>query len=130
MTGVMTGTRPRALMLRYAWRDLRGGWRSFGVFLACIALGVMAIAGVGSVAGSLQDGLAREGRTILGGDISLALTQREASTAERAFLDARGTVSVAATMRAMAKADDGHLALVETKADPSAGGFVKLNRPA
>ena len=76
MTGVMTGTRPRALMLRYAWRDLRGGWRSFGVFLACIALGVMAIAGVGSVAGSLQDGLAREGRTILGGDIKLLAVLR------------------------------------------------------
>jgi putative ABC transport system permease protein len=116
MTGAQTGARPRALMLRYAWRDLRGGWRGFGVFLACIALGVMAIAGIGSVAGSLQDGLAREGRTILGGDISLALIQREANAAERAFLDDRGTLSVAATMRAMAKADDGHLALVEIKA--------------
>ena len=46
-----------ALALRFAWRELRGGLRGFGVFIACIALGVMAIAGVGSVAQSLSDGL-------------------------------------------------------------------------
>jgi len=36
---------PRAsLPLRYALRELRGGLRGFYVFIACIALGVMAIA--------------------------------------------------------------------------------------
>ena len=39
----------------------------------------MAIAGVGSFARSLADGLAREGRVILGGDLSFTLIQREAS---------------------------------------------------
>ena len=43
------------------------------VFIACIALGVAAIAGVGSFARSLADGLAREGRVILGGDVSFSL---------------------------------------------------------
>ena len=47
-----------ALALRFALREMRGGLRGFYVFIACIALGVMAIAGVGSVAGSLADGLA------------------------------------------------------------------------
>ena len=55
--------------LRFALRELRGGLRGFYVFIACIALGVMAIAGVGSFARSLTDGLAREGRVILGGDL-------------------------------------------------------------
>ena len=59
----------RWLPLRFALRELRGGLRGFYVFIACIALGVMAIAGVGSVAASLADGLAREGRVILGGDL-------------------------------------------------------------
>ena len=36
-----------ALALRLAWRDLRGGFRGFGVFIACLALGVAAIAGQG-----------------------------------------------------------------------------------
>jgi putative ABC transport system permease protein len=102
--------------IRFAWRELRGGLRGFGVFIACIALGVMAIAGVGSVAASLNDGIAGAGRVILGGDIAFALIQREASAAERAFLDARGTVSVAATLRAMARVSDGRSALVEIKA--------------
>jgi putative ABC transport system permease protein len=108
--------RPALLSLRYAWRELRGGLRGFYVFIACIALGVMAISGVGSIAASLRDGLAREGRTLLGGDVAFALFQREAKPAEVAFLHSRGQVSVAATLRAMARTADGRLALVELKA--------------
>jgi putative ABC transport system permease protein len=105
-----------ALPLRYALRELRSGLRGFYVFIACIALGVMAIAGVGSVASSLSDGLAREGRTLLGGDVSFSLIQREAKPDEIAFLRAHGTVSVAATLRGMARVPNGKLALVELKA--------------
>ena len=108
--------RAASLALRYALRELRGGLRGFYVFIACIALGVMAIAGVGSVAASLSEGLAREGRTLLGGDVAFSLIQREAKPDEVAFLRSRGEVSVAATMRAMARASDGRLALVELKA--------------
>ena len=104
------------LPLRFALRELRGGLRGFYVFIACIALGVMAIAGVGSVAASLGEGLAREGRTLLGGDVALSLIQREAGPDEVAFLRSRGQLSVAATLRAMARAGDGRLALVELKA--------------
>ena len=92
-----------AIPLRFALRDLRGGLRGFYVFIACIALGVMAIAGVNSFASSLGDGLAREGRTILGGDLAFTLIHREADATERAFLDRAGRVSAAATMRAMAQ---------------------------
>jgi putative ABC transport system permease protein len=105
-----------ALSLRYALRELRGGLRGFYVFIACIALGVMAIAGVGSVAASLSEGLGREGRTLLGGDVSFVLFQREARPDEIAFLRSRGTVSSAATLRGMARSADGKLALVEMKA--------------
>ena len=105
-----------SLALRYALRELRGGLRGFYVFIACIALGVMAIAGVGSVAASLGEGLAREGRTLLGGDVAFSLIQREAKPDEVTYLRSRGEVSVAATMRAMARAADGRLALVELKA--------------
>ena len=104
------------LPLRLALRELRSGLRGFYVFIACIALGVMAIAGVGSVASSLSDGLAREGRALLGGDVAFSLIQREAKPEEIAFLRARGEVSTAAMLRAMARAPDGQLALVEFKA--------------
>jgi putative ABC transport system permease protein len=105
-----------ALALRFAWRELRGGLRGFGVFVSCIALGVMAIAGVGSVAKSLSDGLSSAGRVILGGDLAFSLVQREASGEEQAFLSAHGVVSVAATLPTMARTDDGRAALVELKA--------------
>ena len=104
------------LILRFALREMRGGLRGFAVFISCIALGVAAIAGVGSFARSLGDGLAREGRVILGGDVSFSLSQREASTTERAYLDSQGRVSAAATMRAMARSAAGENALVEIKA--------------
>src|SRR5438270_13242394 len=109
-------SRASSLALRYALRELRGGLRGFYVFIACIALGVMAIAGVGSVAASLSEGLAREGRTLLGGDAAFSLIQREAKPEEVAFLRARGAVSVAATLRGMARASDGRHAFVEIKA--------------
>jgi len=105
-----------SLSLRYALRELRGGLRGFYVFIACIALGVMAIAGVGSVAASLGDGMAREGRNLLGGDVAFILFQREATPEELAFLRSRGQLSVIATLRGMARAADGKLALVEMKA--------------
>jgi putative ABC transport system permease protein len=102
--------------LRFAWRELRGGLRGFGVFVACVVLGVMAIAGVGSVAESLGDGLAHAGSAILGGDLSFALVQREADSAERAFLAAHGEVATVATLPTMVRTGDGRTTLVEIKA--------------
>src|SRR5512135_2261034 len=92
----VSGSRPASLPLRFALRELRGGLRGFYVFIACIALGVMTIAGVGSVAASLAEGLAREGRTLLGGDVAFSLFQREAKPDEIAFLRSRGDVSAIA----------------------------------
>src|SRR5471032_3312892 len=106
----------RWLPLRFALREMRGGLQGFYVFIACIALGCMAIAGVGSLAASLASGLAREGQVILGGDLSFTLIQRETTPGERAFLDSHGKVSSAATLRAMARTADGNARLVEMKA--------------
>src|SRR5256885_7352148 len=110
----------RGVTWSFALREMRGGLRGFAVFIACIALGVAAIAGVGSFARSLGDGLAREGRVILGGDVSFSLIAREASASERKFLEENGRLSVAAPMRAMARAAHGQTALVEIKAVDSA----------
>jgi putative ABC transport system permease protein len=104
------------MVLRLALRDLRGGVRGFGVFLSCLALGVAAIAGVGSLSRSLSDGLAREGAVILGGDVAFSLALRQASDEQRAFFVSRGRVSEIATMRAMARAPEGDATLVDLKA--------------
>jgi putative ABC transport system permease protein len=103
-------------VLRVALRDFRGGLHGFGIFIACIALGVAAITGVGSVSLSLVNGLARQARVLLGGDVSFDLIQRELTPPERAFLAAHGRVSAVGLMRSMARRDDGEVALVEIKA--------------
>jgi putative ABC transport system permease protein len=109
--------------VRLGLRDLRGGLRGFGTFIACIALGVAAIAGVGSFARGLVDGLAREGRVILGADASFQVLHRELPEAIIAALAERGTVATMATTRAMARTsatgDAAKSSLVEIKAvDP------------
>jgi putative ABC transport system permease protein len=104
------------LFWKLALRELRGGIHGFYVFIGCIAIGVMSIAGVGSVAQGLFEGLAREGRVIVGGDVAFSLIHREAKPDELAFLQSRGDVSVVATTRAMARTSDGRPALVEIKA--------------
>ncbi len=107
-------------ILRLALRDLRGGLAGLRIFLACIALGVATIVGVNSLARSLDDGLSRDGRAILGGDASFSLIHRELSDSERAFLGAHGALSTVGDMRAMARADDGSAALIEIKSvEPS-----------
>ena len=116
VAAVASTSNGRWLPLRYALRELRSGLRGFYVFIACIALGSMAIAGVGSLAASLGEGLAREGRVILGGDLSFTLSQREAVPDEISFLRNHGTLSGAATTRAMARDADGKATLVEMKA--------------
>ncbi len=71
---------------KIAQRELRGGLRGFYVFLACLALGVAAIAAVGSVRVSIQQGLAREGAAILGGDAAMAFTYRFADATEKTWM--------------------------------------------
>ena len=105
-----------AVAARFAWREVRGGLRGFGVFIACIALGVSAIAGVGSLSAALSGGLAQSGALLLGGDVAFTLPLREADNPERAFLAAHGTVSEIAVLPTMAHAGDGKSALIEAKA--------------
>jgi hypothetical protein len=64
------------LALKFAAREMRGGIKAFRVFLACLALGVGAVAAVGSVKMAITAGLERESRAILGGDAELEFTYR------------------------------------------------------
>ncbi len=106
-----------SLAFRLARRELRGGLRGFGVFLACLALGVAAIAVVGTVSGGVLDALRDDGRRILGGDMDLRLVHRQASEEQLAWLGARAEVSLTTDMRAMARVPGpkGLRALVELR---------------
>ncbi len=110
----------RPPLARFALRDLRGGLAGLRIFLVCIALGVAAIVGVESLAEALDNGLGAQGRVILGGDASFSLIHRRLSSEEQAFLERYGALSTVATMRAMARTENGDAALVEVKAvEPS-----------
>jgi putative ABC transport system permease protein len=105
------------LAFRYAGRELRHGLRGFGIFLACLTLGVAAIAGVGSLAAAVGAGLKADARAVLGGDAEFHLINREATAEQRAAISHGGAVSETAQMRAMARTADGdRRSLIELKA--------------
>ncbi|MEY4753626.1 MAG: hypothetical protein RJA44_1301, partial [Pseudomonadota bacterium] len=65
----MMSNRPPAVLtlaLRQLWRDLRAG--ELRLLLVAVALAVAALSAVGFFADRLQAGLARDARTLLGGD--------------------------------------------------------------
>src|SRR5260370_15480559 len=105
------------LACRLARRELRGGLRGFRIFLACLALGVAVIAGVGSLSAAVGAGLRADARAMLGGDVELHLVHRPATPQQRAYHAKDADVSEVAQMRAMARTEDGdERALVELKA--------------
>ncbi len=102
---------------RIARREMRGGLRNFRIFLACLALGIAAIAAVGSVRTSIEQGLHREGATILGGDAEMEFTYRFASEQERAFMSDRASqISEIVDFRSMAVVRGGARGLTQVKA--------------
>jgi len=121
------------LAARLMSRELRGGLSGFRIFLACLALGVAIIAGVGSLAEGVRAGLRADARSMLGGDIEIELVLRPATTIERDFLDRSGTVSEVIGMRAMARREDNAArSLIELKAADEAYplyGEVALDPP-
>eukprot|EP01030_Chromulinospumella_sphaerica_P032669 gene32669-33451_t len=121
------------LSLRFALRELRSGVAGFRIFLACLALGVAAIAAASSTAEAFRRGLASEARDILGGDIAVSVNQRKMTPAERQKLTARGRVTFSVASPAMAQAPSGERRLVEfrgvDKAYPLAGEVTLKGGP-
>ncbi len=101
---------------RIARRELRGGLRGFRVFLACIALGVAAIAAVGSIASSVIAGLEEDGAILLGGDAALRLAYQDLTPDQREWLEDKSDISRIVYLRSMARSTDGdRRSLVEMK---------------
>src|ERR1700743_2410414 len=102
--------------LRFARRELRGGFAGFRIFFLCLVLGSAAISGVESLSDAFLTGLQDQGQVLLGGDVSVNLVHRAVTPQEHNFLDAQGRVSQTISMRAMAYArDNRNRELVELK---------------
>ena len=54
-----------------AWREIRGSWRQFVFFLACLAVGVGAVVGIELFATNVEGLILRDARSLLGGDLEI-----------------------------------------------------------
>lgn len=93
-----------ALAVVYARRELRSGLKGFRILMACLALGVAAIAASGSLKAAFHTALTEDSRKLLGGDLKLSQSYRPLEAEQRQALDGLGMVSAGIQMRAMAHA--------------------------
>ena len=89
-----------------ARRDLSARFRGLRLLLVCLFLGVGALAAIGTLTGAIGKELSSRGRTILGGDVEVAVWQRAASPAELAAFAKSGKLSGGYRMQAMARAGE------------------------
>ncbi len=109
------------LALRLARRELRGGVHGLWVVLLCLALGVTVIAAVGTLRAAIDQGLATDGRRLLGGDLAIDTGYQPPPDTVLEWLQARGAAtSQVVRMRSMLIAPSGERQLIELKAvDPA-----------
>lgn len=104
------------LALRLALREMRGGLKGFYIFLACIALGTAAIAGVNSVSSAITQAIASQGQSLLAGDARFEFRNRLATPEELKHFQGLGDVSLSTGLRSMVRLPDGSdQTLVEAK---------------
>jgi len=70
-----------------AWREIRGSWRQFVFFLACLAVGVGAVVGIELFATNVETLILRDARSLLGGDLEIRAAH-QLSESGRETLDA------------------------------------------
>ena len=100
---------------RIARRDLNAGFRGLRLLFVCLVLGVTTLATIGSLTAGITAELAARGRVILGGDVEIAMTQREMAASEKAAVAKLGRLSETVRTRAMARAGDDRATLTELK---------------
>jgi putative ABC transport system permease protein len=105
--------------LEMAARETRGGWRHVLTVLVCVALGVASLVSVGSLAVELERTLAREAKTLLGGDVEVRATRAVPAAVVDAVARLHGSGAALVHTRelvGMARSGAGVSLLVEVKA--------------
>ncbi|WP_066477539.1 MULTISPECIES: ABC transporter permease [unclassified Sphingomonas] len=97
---------------RIARRDLNAGFRGLRLLLICLFLGTATLATIGSLTAAITGEISSRGRVILGGDVEVAMSQREVSAAERRVLRGLGQLSETIRTRAMARSVRGDAAVL------------------
>jgi len=99
--------------LRLARRDLKGGLGGLGLLWLCLAIAIAGLSSVTSLASSIDQAIAAEGRSLIGGDLLLSVAQRDAAPDERAAIEALGPSSKSIGTRGMIVVPGGTSMLVE-----------------
>jgi len=92
---------------KIARRDLRARLRGLRLLFICLFLGVATLATIGSLTAAITSELDAQGQELLGGDVEIAMTQREAAEEEKAAFRRLGALSETIRTRAMANRPDG-----------------------
>ncbi len=92
--------------IRFGLLDMRGDWRRFGLIIACLAVGTALIAGVSSVAASMEETLESNAALIMGGNIELSRADRAATAEELATIGQFGQVAGVIDTNVRAEADE------------------------
>jgi putative ABC transport system permease protein len=105
------------LAFRLARRELRGGVRGLRIVLVCLALGVGAIAAVGSLRSATNAGLTQNSRAMLGGDLEIGTGAQPPPPALLTWLRNHGAkVSQQTEMRTLLVAPSGERELIDLRA--------------
>lgn len=106
--------------VKLAVKDLRGAVARLKILILCLALGVAALAAIGTVRATLERAILTQGATLLGGDAEIAFSYRTARADELAWIDANAkAVQHLVDFRSLATAG-GQSALSRVKAVDSA----------
>ena len=73
-----------------AWREIRGSWRQFVFFLACLAVGVGAVVGIDLFATNVETLILRDARSLLGGDLEIRAAHQLSESGRETLDDLRG----------------------------------------
>ncbi len=73
-----------------AWREIRGSWRQFVFFLACLAVGVGAVVGIELFATNVESLILRDARSLLGGDLEIRAAHQLSESGRETLDDLRG----------------------------------------
>ncbi len=116
--------------LTLARRDLAQGFGGLWLLLVCLIIAVGGLAAVSSLSSAIRSTIDSQARDLLGGDLSLSVSQRSATPQERAALERLGTVRESVTLRSTARIGD-QTALVELSGVapgwPAAGKVVFIS---
>lgn len=88
---------------RIARRDLHRGLRGLRLLFICLFLGVATLATIGNLTAAITGEIASKGQVLLGGDLEVAMSQRQATAREKEAFRRIGQLSETIRLRAMAQ---------------------------